>query len=187
MFTVSLSSSVLVSQPRVTPAVTKALHIQNPVAKIVLDNWQVGTISSFAAGYPFTVKTGTDNSLTGVGNDRPNLTGDPHLDTSRPRSELIRQYFNTAAFTANPIGTFGNLGRNTLIGPGTISIDMSLFKSIPISERWGKVQLRFEAFNMPNRVNFANPSANFSSKASFGTISAAGPGRIVQLGAKYIF
>jgi hypothetical protein len=139
------------------------------------------------SGYPFTIKSGPDNSETGNGNDRPNLIGDPYLDTSRPRSQLIGQYFNTAAFAENPTGTFGNLGRNTLIGPGSINVDMSFFKSIPISERLGRLQLRFEAFNILNRPNFSNPGTTLSSPSSFGLITAAGPGRIIQLGVKYIF
>ncbi len=170
-----------------TPSVTKALHLQNRLAGILLDKWEVGTIASFASGFPFTVVTGTDNSLTGVGDDRPNLIGNPYLSTSRPRSQLISEYFNTAAFAPNAMGAFGDLGRNTLIGPGSVSVDMALFKTIPISERWGHLQLRLEAFNAPNRPNFANPSAILTSPSSFGKITSAGPGRVVQIGAKYIF
>ncbi len=170
-----------------TPKVSRALDTNNPVVKGVLDDWEIGTIASFGSGFPFTVGSGRDNSLTAYANDRPNLVGNPKLDTGRSRSELITTYFNTAAFVANPTGTFGNLGRNTLIGPGSINFDLSVYKNIPISERRGRLQLRLEMFNAINRPNFGTPGASLSAPGTLGRILSAGPGRIVQLGGKYAF
>ena len=170
-----------------TPSLSKALGTNNEVVKKVFDDWEVGTIASFGDGFPFTVTSGRDNSLTAYGNDRPNLVGDPNLDTSRPRAELLTRYFDPAAFVANPTGTFGNVGRNTLIGPGSINIDLSLFKNVPISERWGHLQLRLEMFNAPNRPNFGTPGASLSAPANMGRILSARDGRIMQFGGKYIF
>ena len=142
---------------------------------------------TLGAGYPFNVTTGVDNSRTGYGADRPNLVGNPYLPTDRPRLEKLSMYFNTAAFTANGVGTFGNFGRNVLIGPGSETVDLNISKELPVSERLGKFELRFEFFNLLNTPNFANPSASLAAPAQFGKIVSAGPGRIVQFGAKYIF
>lgn len=170
----------------VTPRVSKQLN-NNPVAKAVLDEWEIGTISSFGAGFPFNVAAGRDNSLTALNGDRPNLVGDPRLDTGRPRAQYITQYFNPAAFAANSPGQFGNAGRNILIGPGSVRMDLSLYKNFTISERWGRLQLRLEAFNAPNRPNFSNPAASLAAPQNMGRITGAGDGRIIQLGGKYIF
>jgi len=170
----------------VTPKLSQKMS-NSAVAKAVLDEWEIGTISSFGSGFPFTVVSGRDNSLTGLSGDRPNLVGDPHLDTGRPRAALIQQYFNPAAFAANGPGQFGNAGRNILIGPGSIRVDLSLYKNFTLSERWGRLQLRLEAFNAPNRPNFSNPNASLSAPQTMGRILGAGDGRIVQVGGKYIF
>jgi hypothetical protein len=61
---------------------------------------------------------------------------------------VIQEYFNPAAFQPNAIGTYGNLGRNTLIGRGLANIDLGLFQNIPVTERT-KLQLRFEFFQLP--------------------------------------
>ena len=71
---------------------------------------------TFQSGNPFTVFTGRDASLTGVGNDRPNLVADPNLP-DRPLSAQLAEWFNTAAFVANSPGQYGNVGRNTLRAP----------------------------------------------------------------------
>jgi hypothetical protein len=170
-----------------TPSLSQALGTENQVVKKAFDDWEVGAIASFGDGFPFTVVSGRDNSLTAYGNDRPNLVGQPNLDTGRPRAELLNRYFDPSAFVANPAGTFGNVGRNTLIGPGSISIDFSLFKNIPISERYGRIQLRLELFNAPNRPNFGSPGASLAAPANMGRILSARDGRILQLGGKYIF
>lgn len=170
----------------VTPKVSKRLN-SNPVAKVVLDEWEIGTISSFGAGFPFNVVSGRDNSLTALNGDRPNLVGNPRLDTGRSRAELIQRYFAPEAFAPNLVGQFGNVGRNILIGPGSVRVDVSLFKNFTISERWGRVQLRLETFNAPNRPNFSNPGASLAAPQNMGRILGAGDGRIVQLGGKYVF
>ena len=76
-----------------------------------------------------------------------------HLAGGRNRQE----WFNPAAFTNPASGQFGNVGRNTLTGPGNVSIDFSLFKNFPINDR-AKVQFRTEFFNLINHPNFRSPS-----------------------------
>lgn len=155
------------------------------VVRHVFGNWQNNGIISMYSGFPFTVTAGIDNSLTGVGQDRADLIGDPHLDTGRPNGQLIQQYFNTAAFGPNPEGTFGTAGRNILRGPGTQTVDFSLFKNIPTFEGQ-HLQFRAEMFNFLNRANFGIPNSNQRSGA-FGRITGAGSPRIIQFALKYVF
>ena len=170
------------------PSLTKPLGLSsNPVLTRLLDHWSLGSILKLADGFPFNVVSGVDYSRTGTGADRPNLVGDPRLDTSRPRIQRLAAYFNTSAFAANSVGTFGNFGRNVLIGPGSANVDFNAYKDFPITERLGKLQLRFEFFNLFNRANFGNPAASLASPTTLGKITSAGDGRIIQFGAKYLF
>jgi hypothetical protein len=83
------------------------------------------------------------------------------------------------------VGAFG-AGRNIFTGPGFFQTDFSLHKAFPLWERM-KVEIRGEAFNVFNNVNFSNPSAT-SSAAAFGTISSVRvPPRILQVAAKFSF
>jgi len=84
-----------------------------------------------------------------------------------------------------PRGVYGNGGRNTITGPAMSSTDFTLMKDFPVRERL-RAQLRGEFFNAFNQVNFNQPIANLSS-STFGRITGAGPGRVVQLAAKLIW
>ena len=85
--------------------------------RFLLGGWQLNGIFVVQTGAPLNITDGFDNSLTGIGGDRPDIVGDPDLDNSRPRGERILKWFNTAAYAASAPGTFGNLGRNTGRGP----------------------------------------------------------------------
>ena len=96
-------------------------------------------------------------------------------------------WFDTTAFAAPPPLTFGNMGRNALIGPGFVNLDASLFRRFQIRERaW--LDFRFETLNTTNHPHFANPAGVFGS-STFGLVTQtiAGDLRRVQLGAKVIF
>ena len=95
------------------------------------------------------------------------------------------QWVDPAAFVLPPAGTYGNAGRNILIGPGNRNVDFGMIKNFPIHERY-KVQFRAEAFNLFNHPNFNNPNGNVSA-ATFGTITAAGAPRVLQLALKAMF
>jgi len=89
-------------------------------------------------------------------------------------------------FPATPtLFAYGNEGRNLLHGPGSQTVNFSLFKSFPIRERL-KFQFRFETFALFNHTNFGNPSATFGT-SSFGNITSASGNRNIQLGAKLVF
>ena len=121
-----------------------------------------------------------------MGLDRADyIGGNPSLDSGRPHGQLIAQYFNTAAFAPNAIGTFGNSGKNILRGPRFFGADLGLLKTNKITDRVSS-QFRAEFFNVFNNVNFNLPNANVSS-ASFGQITSAGDPRILQLALKLQF
>jgi hypothetical protein len=154
-------------------------------AQWVLGGWQLNGILTLSKGQPFNVVSGQDRALNGGGSQRPNLVGDPHLDTGRVTNQLIAEYFNPAAYAQPPLGSFGNSGRNTLIAPGTVNLDSSLFKMFPIRENM-KLQFRAEFFNALNNVNFAAPVANIST-GTVGNILSAGSPRILQFGLRLAF
>src|SRR3954447_6333844 len=152
----------------------------------VIGGWESTGLLTVQSGSPFTIGSGTDRSFSGLGIDHADLLGDPFLDTSRPRKDLIAQYFNRAAFAPNALGTFGTAPRNMMRGPGLVTLDAGLMKNFRIKDRAG-LQFRAEFFNAPNRVNLGNPSTNLNSTTSFGKISSAGSPRIVQLALKLSF
>jgi len=155
------------------------------LAKYALGGWELTGLIRLTSGSPFNVLVGVDNSLALVNNDHPNVVGDPFLPTDRPRSQLITQYFNKAAFQQNAQLTFGNAGNNILVGPGYADVDSGLMKNFALTERH-KLQFRAEFFNLFNRPNFSNPVNTLTSPA-VGQITSALDGRRIQLGLKYAF
>ena len=95
------------------------------------------------------------------------------------------QWFTPGAFVANPAGTFGNVGRDSLRGPGQISFDMALSRDFALTERF-RLEARAEGFNVINHTNFNGPSATLTS-STFGRITSAGDPRILQFALKLIF
>lgn len=139
------------------------LPIPHSVPKSIGSGWQIGGILSLQTGQPFSVLTGQDNSSTGLGNDRPDLIGDPN---SGPHN--VQRWFNTAAFVPNAPLTFGNAGRNIVVAPGYRDFDFSILKNTRIGER-ANVQFRTEFFNIFNHPSFAIPS-NILAAPNFGTL-----------------
>jgi len=157
------------------------MHL-NGAANTLLNGWKYNVITTLDSGTPFTVTSGTDRSESGIGNDYANIVGNPARVAGFSQTQ---QYFNTAAFTAATIGTFGNVGRGTIRGPAYFDIDMSLFKDFIFTERW-RLQFRAESFNTENRPNFSNPVGSVSS-GTFGRITAANDPRVLQFALKLFF
>ena len=151
----------------------------------VLNGWTLSPIVTFSSGMPFTVTSGKDNNYDGVSNDRANLVGNPYLDPNRPRTQVLAQWFNTAAFVANPIGTDGTSARNLLDAPGYKNVDMGLFRDFPLNEKV-KLQFRGEFTNFFNLVNLNAPNATLTS-STFGQITGAQAMRQLQLGVRLTF
>ena len=99
--------------------------------------------------------------------------------------EGIHTPSDIAAFTPNAPGTFGNAGRNALIGPKFFTLDFSAHKEFPMPYKDGHLlQFRFEAFNALNRTRFGNPAASLASGTTFGKITSASGQRNGQVAAK---
>ena len=81
-------------------------------------------------------------------------------------------------------GTQGTAGRNTVRGPGTERVDMSISKKFPVNK--ARIEFRWEIFNLLNHANFGNPDLNISN-ATVGTITTADDGRTMQLGLRFVW
>jgi len=157
---------------------------QAAMAKAVLGGWQLNTILKLASGTPFTISSGRD-TLLNFQTSRANVNGDPTLDPGRSRAELLKAYYNAAAFSVPVDGAGGNTPRNFLIGPGTKNMDLSIFRTFAVRQDF-KLQLRIEAFNAFNFVNLGNPRSNISNPNP-GVIDTAGDARVMQLGLRMTF
>jgi hypothetical protein len=162
----------------------KKVNVSNGFADAVIGGWQLGSIFTVQTGFPITVTNGRDRSNTGAFFDRPNATGiNPQLD-----KVTTAQAFNTAAFVEQAAGTYGNVGRNTLIGPSFVRWDFSALKNFRMPYKEGhNLQFRFEAFNFPNHPNWGNPVTNIQS-GNFGQIlGTRGDMRNLQMALRYTF
>ncbi|MCC6365976.1 MAG: hypothetical protein IT165_20865 [Bryobacterales bacterium] len=152
----------------------------------LINGWSLSGVNTWSSGFPISITSGKDNSLSGVGADRADYVGGaPGLDTGRSHADLIQQYFNVSAFTFNAPGTFGNSGKNILRSPRSFNTDMGVLKDFRANERMA-FQFRTEFFNVFNNVNFSAPSTNLAS-ASVGKITSAANPRILQLALKFRF
>jgi hypothetical protein len=163
----------------------RRVDVQNGFANAVAGGWQLGSIVTWQTGFPITVTNGADTSNTGAFFDRPNSTG---VNAALPRGEQDpRRFFNTAAFTFNLPGTHGNVGRNTLTGPGIFNWDFSMLKNFNFTES-RYLQFRFEAFNFTNHPNWGNPNTNINAGANFGVITGTRTNmRNLQMALKFYF
>jgi hypothetical protein len=152
----------------------------NAFLRRALGGWELSTIFSAYTGDYLNPLAGKDNSRTGVGNDRGNASG-----SSRLSHRTIAQFFNTSVFSQNALGTFGNAGRNSILGPGFVNFDLGVARHIRFTES-KDVELRAEFFNVFNHANFLDPSATISS-STFGKITSAADPRILQFSGKFHF
>jgi hypothetical protein len=157
-----------------------------------VEGWQISGILSTFNGIPINVNTGFDRAGFSSGNTpRPNYTAGCDIYQG---AQTYSHWFNASCFTLEPVGTFGNTGRNTLRGPGFFNTDISLSKDTKITERF-KLQFRAEIFNIFNHENFGLPNTNVFSasgnyNASAGTITGSNAGttpRQIQFGLKLTF
>lgn len=156
----------------------------NFLKRQLISDWRLSAIVSGHSGGFFSPSTGSDASLTGVNADRPNVAGNPNQF-----NRTLKKWFNTGLYSANLPGTYGNTGRNSLMGPGGYEPDLAAFRDFPfqIFDRPQFFELRVEAFNAFNHPEFSNPTSTLSS-AQFGQIlSTANNARIMQISLKYVF
>jgi Carboxypeptidase regulatory-like domain len=144
-------------------------------------DWQVSVLFSAQSGRPFTPRMSADNSNTGnlggqFGYDRPN-----EVPVGTPASVT----YGDRAFQVAPPYTFGNAGRNILIGPSFASIDAAVMRTVRLRGTH-RLELRAEIYNVLDRANFGLP-ASFVDRATFGQSLTAGSGRLAQLAARWAF
>ena len=160
----------------------------------LIGGWQWNGIITAQGGFPITPQIGFNNSGTGDQNVADVPDWNPNFK-GKVISGTVDQWFDSKAFKMPIAGTFGNVSRGSLRGPGLVDVDTSLFKKIRVNERWN-VQLRVEAFNILNHPNFAYPnqvvfqgnSASYSYSPSAGTITASATStRQLQLALKLLF
>lgn len=148
----------------------------------VLGGWQVNGIVQSQSGFPFTVYD-TAPSIRYLTN-RPAQVCDPNAGGARTAA----QWFNTTCFVRRPLaetGTPGSTVRNGVRGPGFARTDLSFFKDVTLPRQQG-IQLRLEAFNLWNQTQFRQPG-NVIGTPTFGQITSAEDGRIIQVAVKYSF
>lgn len=160
-------------------------HYSNGFANAFLGGWNLSGILTMQSGTPFSVTSGVDNARSGTGGQLADLVGDPNLPDNRTRGERVARWFNTSAYITNALGTFGNSGRNTLVGPGFASLNLGLHKNFSLRENV-RLQLRAEAFNALNNVNLNLPNTTVTS-STFGRITSAGDPRILQFAVRLRF
>ena len=146
----------------------------------IVGGWEASGIFSWQSGRPFTALFNTDNANVLGTVDRPNIIGDAN---SGPKT--VQQWLNVSAFQLAPRGTFGNAGRNNLIGPGFINLDAVLSRTFQVVERLS-LQFRAEAFNLANHPNFDLPAQTFG-VPGFGSLISAEAPRQLQFAIKARF
>ena len=161
----------------------------------MLGGWQYSGIATLATGTPFTVTNGTNyGDNAGVGNavgsgSYVDQIGDPYTNIP-PVSQLdgpsySKFFYNPNAFTTPTGLTFGDSGRDNLRNPGRVNFDMALFKHFAIKESTA-IEFRAEAFNVFNHPEWSGFATGFGASDLF-QVNSAHLGRILQLGAKFLF
>jgi hypothetical protein len=160
--------------------------------QMIAGDWRLSATANIRTGSAISVVTGISENLTGLGGDRPNqVLADPYCAT-----RSVSCWLNPAAFAYPATGTYGNVGVDSLVGPGYFGINMALIRDFALKER-NKIEIRAEAFNLENRINLNNPVTTLSSStfgqinaepAGNGAVAAQGYGpRVMQFSIKYLF
>ncbi len=152
----------------------------------IVKGWQMAGSWQVDSGTPFTPQYSGPSQSDGLAT-RPDRLCNGALPTSQ---RTVGQFFNTAqtgsgACFTQPVGFFGTSRRNILDGPGLYTVNWSLSRNFRITDS-GKLQFRWEVFNLLNHPNFKLPNDNMD-EAAVGSITKAGDPRAMQLGAKYTF
>jgi hypothetical protein len=137
---------------------TAALNYELPSwssYKRVGSGWQLNTIINVQTGRPIPIVTSSDTTGRFYFNQRPNVV--PGVSPILPHWNASTGYLNPLAFVQPAFGTFGDLGRNSVFGPGLTNFDFSVSKNTLLTERV-RLELRVEFFNLFNHPNFALPA-----------------------------
>ena len=161
------------------------LHGANAILRGVANGWSLSGIVSFTSGAPLSINSGKDWNADGSNDRADYVGGDITLDPGRSRADVLKRYFNTAAFAQPQAGSEGNAGRGILEGPGYRNVNLAIFRNFKLRERM-RLEAKAEANNAFNLVNLGNPDTNLSN-VTFGTITGAGGMRNIQVGLRLAF
>jgi hypothetical protein len=154
-----------------------------PGSHVLLRNWQFAGVYTASTGQPFTPVLTTDRA--GIGSftgQRPDAVCDGNLPGGERSAD---RWIDTSCYPLQALGTFGNVGRNTLFAPGLQTTDIVFSRFVELGGG-NSFQFRWEVFNLFNHTNFLIPNRNADSP-DFGKIFQAAPGRQMQLGVKFTF
>src|SRR5207237_519174 len=161
-------------------AVAETPRFSNRGLRIVGSGWRLSPIFRILSGGFLTMGTNQDRALNGVGQQRVNqLLLNPYGD------KTVKNYLNPAAFALPSLGTLGNVGRNSVRGPGYRQFDIAVSRNFQVREAQ-RMELRVEAFNVTNSVFMDKPTTNISSN-TFGQVLSSRDPRIMQFALKYVF
>lgn len=156
----------------------------------VIGGWRIASLGIIRSGISNTVFIGTNTYGNGnFTNQRPDWKGGAPL---YPDKQTVDNFLNSNPYQMPAAGTFGNLGRNTVVGPGFTQIDLSFLKSFRFSES-KTLEYRFEIFNLPNHPNFDQPNTTFNTANfgkifnTFGRTIGIGTSRQIQMALKFNF
>jgi hypothetical protein len=160
------------------------------IEKALLHNWEVSGILTMSTGFPVSIISGQDRALAGDGQQTPNLVGSPAISHPNKKAD-IAEWFNTSAYALPAIGTFGDVGRNTVEGPGAWLLTGGLYRNFPFDKERYRIQFRSEFFNLLNHTNLGNPDGNLSD-GTFGHILGDNTGsntggRVIQFALKIFY
>jgi hypothetical protein len=162
-------------------------YLNGGFGAVVLGGWEGSGIFTARTGRPLSVILTRSSADIPDGNTRAQQRPDAVAGVSQiPSNQTADSWINFDAFRTPARGTFGNLGRNTIDGPGLVQLDFSLAKRVPITERMS-MAFRVEAFNLLNRAQYGQPQNNLSSRSNFGRVTtplntgATGTGTARQL------
>jgi hypothetical protein len=168
------------------------------VSRALLGGWVLGGILTVQTGPPFSVVLSNDQARTGdsrtkssSGGQRPNFNNIPGCTPNAVNPGNPDNYIKLECFSYPTLGQLGNLGRNTLRGPGLQDFDFSVFKNWPVWRERLNLQFRTEIFNIFNKPNFQMPKTQiFNGKGGFISTAPRIPaptltdGREIQFGLK---
>ena len=161
-------------------------QFSNTTLRLLGTGWKISGIVRVLSGNFLSILPGTDRALTGTGDqlvDR--VLADPYGP-----GKTIDLYLNPAAFAQPVSGTYGNMGRNSILGPGSFRVDLGVTRAFKVRERQS-FEFRAEAFNAMNHVNPGLAAANLTlNNANFGKMQNLQTGlapRVIQLALKFVF
>ena len=184
-------------------SVPKFLNDAPSVVRYILNDWGTSGIFQYHSGDPLTVwSSASNNSGSGQNRDRAVYSGSGAYGGTACAvgATNCRNWLNPAAFSVNPVGTFGNVTKGSFAGPHYVDWDASLTRKFPFTERSSLI-FQADYFNLMNHTNLGDPGTTLGS--TFGRITStspqnwtSGPGgtsdtqntpRIAQLSLKLLF